>query len=228
MLGWLLSMILIVIGFVQGSKLPYLWSSYHYRARVAYFKVLNKSLSKGGIVFLGDSITEQFLVSEFFEDLPVINRGITRDTTVGIIRRLKVSVRDLKPSKVILLIGTNDLGNGKRLDAIVANIARIIELIQFYTPQTKVYLQSVYPVRVEKAHQIKKTLVGKRNNRDIMAINMKLKHEARRTHITYIDMYKYLKDVHGQLKKSYTMDGLHLTPEGYDRVAKVLQKYLYR
>ncbi len=228
MLGWLLSVILIVIGFIQGSKLPSIWFSYHYKERVAYFSVLNKRLRKGGIVFLGDSITEQFLVSEFFPDLPVINRGIMGDTTVGVMRRLKVCVRDLKPSKVIVLIGTNDLGNGKRSDAIVANISRIIERIQLYAPQTRIYLQSLYPVRVENGHQIKKTIVGKRKNENIQRINSKLKRVARRAHVTYIDTYKYLIDDEGQLKECYTIDGLHLTPRGYEVVVKVIQKYLYR
>lgn len=228
MLGWLLSVILIVIGFIQGSKLPSIWFSYHYKERLAYFKVLNKGLGKGGIVFLGDSITEQFLVSEFFPDLPVINRGIMGDTTVGVMRRLKVCVKDLKPSKVIILIGTNDLGNGKCSDAIVANVSRIIERIQLYAPQTRIYLQSLYPVRVEKGHRIKKTIVGKRKNRDIQVINKKLKGVARRAHVTYINTYRYLKDIEGQLKESYTIDGLHLTPQGYEVVVKVIQKYLYR
>lgn len=228
MLGWLLSIALIILGFIQGSKLPSIWFSYHYRERIAYFKVLNKRLKKGGIVFLGDSITEQFMVSEFFPDLPVINRGISGDTTVGVMRRLKVCIRDLEPSKVVLHIGTNDLGNGKRPDAIVANIDRIIRGIQDYVPEADIYIQSVYPVRVEKGHQIKKTIVGKRKNVDILAINKGLKKITKRTHTTYINTYRYLKDRQGQIKERYTVDGLHLTPRGYEVVVRVLSKHLYR
>jgi lysophospholipase L1-like esterase len=75
------------------------------------FTHLNAVAKPGSIVFLGDSITDFFRVNEFFPGVYVINRGISGDTTDGVLNRLAESVYELSPSKIFLMIGTNDLGN---------------------------------------------------------------------------------------------------------------------
>jgi len=66
---------------------------------------------QGGLVLLGDSITqgwgEDF--SAAFPGVKIANRGISGDTSRGVLIRLKEDVLDLKPAAVVLLIGTNDL-----------------------------------------------------------------------------------------------------------------------
>jgi lysophospholipase L1-like esterase len=44
--------------------------------------------------------------------------------------------------------------------------------------------------------------------------------------IMYIDMFSHLADEHGQLRKGYTVDGLHLNAAGYRFAAEVLHQYL--
>ncbi|HEU0010688.1 MAG TPA: GDSL-type esterase/lipase family protein, partial [Verrucomicrobiae bacterium] len=65
---------------------------------------------QNAIVLLGDSITqgwgEDF--SAWFDGLKIANRGISGDTTRGVLIRLKEDVLALHPRAVVVLIGTND------------------------------------------------------------------------------------------------------------------------
>lgn len=190
------------------------------------FIELNKSSKPGGIVFVGDSITDFFRLNEFFHGIYVINRGIGGDTTDGVLKRLPESVIDLSPSKVFLLIGTNDIGANKSDSHIISNIAKIIDIIQSKCPHTKVYLQSIYPVSNDKDKKIKKFIVGKRNNERIYCINESLKKLAKDKGIVYIDVYSHLLDDKGNLKLEYTIEGLHLTARGYRAAADILRPYV--
>ena len=111
------------------------------------FIELNKSAKPGGIVFVGDSITDFFRLNEFFHGVYIINRGIGGDTTDGVLKRLSESVFDLSPSKVFILIGTNDIGENKSYDHIIGNIALIIDKIQNKCPEANIYLQSISRVK---------------------------------------------------------------------------------
>jgi hypothetical protein len=64
------------------------------------------------IIFLGDSITEKMDWQELFSSNNIINRGICSDTISGVINRLD-SILQVKPSKVFLMIGINDMALGK-------------------------------------------------------------------------------------------------------------------
>ena len=66
---------------------------------------------QGAVVFLGDSITQGWgpNLRNFFPALNVANRGISGDTTRGMLIRLNEDVLALNPSTVIMLMGTNDL-----------------------------------------------------------------------------------------------------------------------
>jgi hypothetical protein len=69
---------------------------------------------QGAIVFLGDSITQGWGdVGSSFPGVKVANRGISGDTTRGVLIRLQEDVISLNPRGVVLLIGTNDL-EGRR------------------------------------------------------------------------------------------------------------------
>lgn len=190
------------------------------------FFELNENAEPGGIVFLGDSITDFFRINEFFHGKYVINRGIGGDTTDNILKRMPESVYDLSPSKVFILIGTNDLGNGKSKDYIIGNISKIISGIRKNCPDAKIYLESIYPVSSARIKKIKKLIVGKRSNDKIMSINKGLEKLADEHGIKYIDVYSHLVGSDGNIRPEYTVEGLHLTVKGYSAAAAVLRPYV--
>ncbi|MGQ0516039.1 GDSL-type esterase/lipase family protein, partial [Bacillus sp. D-CC] len=77
-----------------------------YKVRSTLINSDNKLES--GVLFLGDSLTDFNEWDEAFPGIKTYNRGISGDTTVGLIHRLN-QVISLKPSKIFLMIGVNDL-----------------------------------------------------------------------------------------------------------------------
>ena len=126
------------------------------------------------------------------------------------------------PAKIFLLIGTNDLIHNKSVDEIVDNIKKIIDEINESRPQTKIYLESIYPVNKD----IDEDMVNVRDNKDIKKINKELKKYCKDSNCTYLNIYDELINKDGNFDEKYTDDGLHPNDKGYEVVTKELKKYL--
>ena len=57
-------------------------------------------------------------------------------------------------------------------------------------------------------------------------LNNKIEKICNNNKCTYINMYDNLTDKNGNMKRIYTVDGLHLNKIGYKAVASKLTKYL--
>lgn len=190
-------------------------------------KIVTKKVEKevqvvpDNYLFLGDSLTDYFDLETYFPGQPVVNSGIAGNTTDQILASMKTRVYDYNPSKIFLLIGTNDLRDGKAQEAVVQNVEKIIEEIQTNHKQAEIFVESLYPVNGSVS-----SAVGVRSNEAIQNINAQLEKYCKKKNLTYIDMYSKLQDEQGNLQTQYTVDGLHLNDEGYQIVAGVLQKYM--
>jgi len=185
---------------------------YHHRKSV-YEMMPNK---KGEIVFLGNSITEQGTWRELFQNNHIINRGIGGDTTDGVLYRLD-EVTVSKPDKIFLLIGTNDLRDGKSPDYIVNRIKQIVVKIKKDSPNTLIYLQSVLPTYNR----------AERPNKAIIAINEGMKIIASEEKVNYINLFSEFIDSETQeLEKKYSLDGLHLNGKGYVKWKGLIEGYV--
>src|SRR5262249_1905727 len=61
------------------------------------------------VVFMGDSITDVWKLTDYFPNKPYINRGISGQTTPQMLIRFRPDVIALKPKVVVILAGTNDI-----------------------------------------------------------------------------------------------------------------------
>ena len=188
----------------------------------------NKNANKSGeiYVFLGDSITYGFKINELYESkAKIINSGENGNKVENIIRRLEDDVYPYKPTKVFVLAGINNLNNERNdTDELSEEIKNLIKKIENNT-NAKIYLESIYPVN--NSVEIDNNRTFYRNNKDIIAVNKKLKEFCENdNNVTYINVFDELVDKNGNLKMKYTTDGLHLTTLGYIKVIKVLEKYL--
>jgi lysophospholipase L1-like esterase len=164
----------------------------------------------GSVVFVGDSHTQQFELAELFHSIKVKNRGINYDTSMRIIKRLN-TITNLKPSKVFIEIGVNDLNIGLSEKQVSLDINNIILRIKAQSPLTRIYLESVLPT---------KSLLVKIKN-----LNKLLAPIAQADKITFINLDPYFAD--NGLKNQYDSgDGIHLNGEGYLKWRDVLVKYL--
>ena len=211
--------------------LCYLFVKYNDLKKVkAREKVVTKTVEEKVVddnyLFLGDSITDFYDLDKYYEGLSVVNGGIKDGRTTDILNDIKNRVYRYNPSKVFLLIGTNDIIDGKENDEIINNIKKIIELIKKNRPYAEIYLESIYPVNKTDNDKISLSMVSSRDNDQITEINKKLKQYCDEKKITYIDLYSKLVDDEGNLKLDYTKEGLHLSDDGYKVVTEEISKYI--
>ena len=170
-------------------------------------KIVTKEVEKevkvvpDNYLFLGDSLTDYFDLESYFPNQPVVNSGIAGNTTDQILASMKTRVYDYNPSKIFLLIGTNDLRDGKSQE------------IQINRKQAEIFVESLYPVNASVS-----SAVGIRSNETIQNINAQLQEYCNEKDLTYIDLYAKLQDEQGNLQTQYTVDGLHLSDMGYQNI----------
>lgn len=195
-------------------------ANYHQQKLKDYISA-NERDPKDAIVFTGDSIIEFFPLKKFLgRNQVILNRGIAGTDTNWLKDHLMEQVLLTEPSKLFILIGTNDLGMGYDVDHIIANISEMLSSIQIESFKTKVYLLSVLPVSEKTIYQ---ATVKSRCNKSIKALNQALEN----LHLAeVIDVYPYLVDDNGHLADVYTTDGLHLSQEGYAVISEQLATYL--
>lgn len=204
-----------------------------WQTRVSWFRAFNQQAAPGGIVLVGDSLTNEFPIHEMMalcgdnRLFHIHNRGIGGDTTDGVLRRMAESIWDLNPGKVFLLIGTNDLAAADATpEGIAANIHTILEQTKAHCPQTAFTVLSLYPVNAREEEGMDSLTVGCRTNSRIRAVNCALEKISRDAGAAYLDLHALLADERGNLRREYTREGLHLTPAGYAVVFEALSPLL--
>lgn len=193
--------------------------STYYEQRVSHFRSL--PAKKKCVIFLGDSITDGAEWGELFSSKKVLNRGISGDTSAGVLDRLDEVIRH-QPKKIFLLIGINDIARGASVEAICHNIFTILEHIQEGSPETQIYVQSILPVndRFTKFPGVMKRASL------IPLVNQVLEENAAQRRYTYIDLHSRMTDGSGRLREEFTNDGLHLLRPAYEHWAEAIRTYL--
>lgn len=195
------------------------------KLKAKQFSKFNTQAKQNEIVFLGDSLTEFYQIEEFFHGLPIYNRGIASDTTDGVLERLEDNVISIKPSKVFLQIGTNDYKDKKKNEQIFANIKKIVTKLIEGIPGVKVYVISLYPVN-SKAKVYSPFFTSPRKNNKIIELNQMLENYCKENNITFINVFDSLIDKDGNLDKQYTVEGLHISYEGYELITNILMPFI--
>jgi lysophospholipase L1-like esterase len=163
------------------------------------------------VVFLGDSITQYGLWSEWFPRHRVVNRGVIGDTTSGLLSRIDTAVG--RQDVVSLLIGTNDIAIGVRPARIAGNVAAIMAAIRAADASSKILLNSVMPrARGYRAQ--------------LGELNRRLSHLAEAEGAAFLDLWPALADDHGVIRPELSADGLHLTGAGYAAWVDVLREHI--
>lgn len=181
--------------------------------RTAWSK--RQAKDKGAVVFLGDSITQGW-GDDFggsFAGMKAANRGISGDTTRGMLVRLKEDVLSLNPAGVVLLMGTNDLEEKATPEEVAGNLKLILAALNDHNALMPVVLCQVFPSAAAKsrpAEQIKKINA-------LYAAAVK-----DRGQVTMIETWPLFADAQGDAKTEEFPDLLHPNKAGYDKWASAL------
>ena len=193
----------------DGPIRRYDWFQNLWQKRRADF-ASREATQHGAIVFLGDSITQGWGddFQEDFGELNVANRGISGDTTRGMLLRLDEDVLSLDPSAVVMLMGTNDLEEQAEPATIVANIRLILDEIKDHDADVPIVLCQVFPSSDTKKRPAEKI---QEINRLIAAA---VKGDAQ---VTLVDTWTLFADAEGDAKLEEFPDLLHPNRAGYEK-----------
>ncbi len=175
----------------------------NFTGRTSLFSELPKI--SGKTVFIGDSMIARCEWSELFQDPAVVNRGIGGDSTAGVMKRIG-DVAAMKPGKLFIMAGINDIAMGINPSRIEDNYRRILETVHRESPETRAYIQSILPI-----HEYRVDVPPER----VDTVNARLRRLAERENAVYLDIASRVRDSTGRLREDLTYDGVHLTGEGY-------------
>ncbi len=163
-------------------------------------------------VLLGDSLSLWFPSDRLPSDQLWLNQGISGDTTRNILARLSAFGK-ARPKLIYLMAGVNDLKLGATDIEIVWNLQSIMRRLRTEHPQAQLIVQSILPTRSPMIQNARIPVI----NRQIAAI-------AQREGATYLDLYSQFVAQDGELMPAYTVDGIHLSAQGYERWQSVVQR----
>lgn len=199
--------------------------------KIERYRLENQTVQYGETVFAGSSLMEQFpihkLLEEHNEGKIIYNRGIGGFISRELLEAIDVCILDLKPSKVFINIGTNDLSRENiPISSLMDNYDKIITKIENAIPNVIIYLMAYYPVNYEAAAENMKACLKIRNNEKLRAANGEVEKLARKHGQRYIDLNKNLTDEQGRLKAEYTVEGLHINEDGYRAIYDDIMAYV--
>lgn len=168
-------------------------------------------------LFIGDSITDGIKQYKLLDKANVI---ATNSMSIGTAAKSKVKVdgesvsllsaaANYKPSKIYILLGSNDV-SWMTKTTFVKDYTALLDTLKKSCPGAAIYVQSVFPVSsslVSKKHSY--------SNDKIAEINTSLKQMCQTEGAKYEDVASVLKASDGSLKSELSSDGLNIRRKGY-------------
>jgi lysophospholipase L1-like esterase len=196
------------------------------------------------LLFVGDSITQNYersssdprlnflpIWEEFFAPHGAMNLGFNGDRTSHVLWRLDAGeVEALRPSDVVLLIGTNNLNRTRmRLwdespEQVGDGIVAVVEDLHRRLPGARVLVLAVLPSEFSERRTERTTAVNARVSRRVAGLS----------YARWLDLTGLFTDAHG-LRKDLFYDSwvwrgaasLHPTAQGQRMMAKAVAEAIY-
>ncbi len=151
----------------------------------------------------------EFWLQQRYPQFLIRNCGVSGQRTDQYQPRLRACAEGA--AGVILQGGTNDLAQGRTVDAVLANLAALAKVILYF--RLDVALVQVPPVNGAAPDLPEK----------ILALNGGIRRLGRQLGVPVFDWYRVAADRKGRFDASLTPDGIHPTVAGYERFAKAIR-----
>jgi lysophospholipase L1-like esterase len=185
---------------------------------------------QGGVhlLFVGDSITDswrgtgQAVWNERFAPLKAANFGLSGDRTQHLLWRLQNGELDgIQPRLVVLLIGTNNIGqkDPEPPPSAVAGIGAVVGELRRRLPKARILLLGVFP-RGERPDDPLRA--------QIKEVNAGASHLADGRTVVFLDIAGAFLEKDGTITREMMPDYLHLSPKGYERWANAIREPVAR
>ncbi len=181
----------------------------HWLIRDIVISAHRSAVGPGGLLFVGDSIVEGFYWNRL-GPLSVLNAGYSGIWTAALEPRIPLLLKSAQPSLAVLLVGTNDAkkdGGASALDGAVRNLDQIVAHFE----AAGVPLIVMTPPPIEKAKRLSRFY-----SVDAMAsVSRSIVETCKGRAAAIVDLQAALSDGAGAARTGMTVDGIHLSPEGY-------------
>lgn len=175
-------------------------------------------------VLAGDSLSLWFPPDLLPTELTWLNQGISGETSAGLLQRLDLFDRT-QPEVIFVMIGINDLIRGVRDETVLANQQLVIEHLKEFHPKAQIVVQSILPHGAEHATWEGKAKLLAISNDRIRKLNERLETIAKSEEVHYLNLHPLFIDADGNMRSSFSTDGLHLSSDGYLVWRSALQLY---
>lgn len=188
------------------------------RFRQADAALAAPAASETRVVFMGDSITQNWKLDQTFPAKPYINRGISGQTSPQMVLRFHQDVVALQPKVVLILAGTNDISENTGPIAPAETLNNIAAMAEIASANgIHVVLCSVLPAYDFPWRK------GLEPGPKVLALNKLIQAYAVAHHYPYVDYYSAMKDDRGGLPETLSKDGVHPVPSAYMVMAPLAQ-----
>ena len=186
------------------------WGVSPVRRSMHVARLVDRTWNVRPVVLIGDSILEPI------ETPPSVRNVSVPGATVGFVRDEVIEgVLALRPRRVVIALGINDLRYGIPPDRVADEISQLVGLLLRADPSLDVVVLSILPFARDTP------LTGETDNAEIIAANAALRTKALSQPHGFVD-YSGLLSVSGALDDDLTHDGLHLNRTGLALLSRLL------
>jgi lysophospholipase L1-like esterase len=151
--------------------------------------------------------------------MKIANRGITGDTSRGLLVRLKEDVLALDPRAVVLMIGANDLAEKATGKIVFGNVMLIVEALKAHNPAMPIVLCETFPCAPDNYRPVA----------EIRKINaLYAKTWSGDPQVTIVKTYRLFAGSDGASRSEYLPDRVHPNEAGYALWAGALRPVFAR
>ena len=185
-------------------------------------------------IFAGDSTALYYVMNKVItgkqlwhkEGLP-LDKVFTQEIYINHIESHMTLIQALeakKPERLLLMLGTNSVST-MEIDYFTEQYEKLLTELKRVSPNTKIIVQSIFPVSIDYDNTGKKL-----NNDKINKMNYKLLEVCNKLSIPFLDTEEVLKDSEGGLKREYYRNesqtpGVHLSVEGNEVAIEYFKKH---
>jgi len=167
------------------------------------------------LLFIGDSLIENFDWQERFPKNVVYNMGVSGETVDGLYARIEVVYSQIEEADAVFIMsGINNIAMGDR--TFVPVYRKVVRGLKEHYTSSRIFVQSLLPV-----------LFPWISNDEIREMNRQLKKMAEEEHVIYLDIHSLFLEEKVKPVKAYLMDdGVHVSEKGYSVWSGEIEKYL--
>lgn len=170
------------------------------------------------VLFTGSSTIRMWTdLQQDFPGLTILNRGFGGSDMSDLLYYSDTVILQCRPAKVLIYEGDNDIGSGKKPNDIIADAAKLVDLIRQKLPQSAIFFISAKPS------------IARWNLKDTYYdFNKRLKAFTwYNPKVYFIDVWDRMTGIDGKPKGDlFLEDGLHMNRKGYALWKEIVEKFL--